>query len=78
MAREDSFLTFPINFVKSRTPNELDPWLLELNTGFGGTKRHQAVDEKVDGGVDYGQVPGDKVSEPLMTLHHLLGLVFDV
>ena len=42
------------------------------------TGGYQAVDEKVDGGVDYGQVPSDKVSEPLMTRRHLLGLVFDV
>ena len=33
---------------------------------------YQAVDEKVDGGVDYGQVPGDKVSEPLMTWHDII------
>ena len=31
------------------------------------TGGYQAVDEKVDGGVDYGQVASDKVSEPLMT-----------
>ena len=41
------------------------------------TGGYQAIDEKVDGGVDYGQVPGDKVSEPLMTWHHLSGLVFE-
>ena len=42
------------DYLMEKWPNDLTIWMI-----------YQAVDEEVDGGVDYCQVAGGEVSEPL-------------